>query len=114
MGQAMWIFVFLVLLHVSICRTQKNCGDRLPENNFLTNIDKLLNLSHVKIASGMMLRKKENSTIQVANNDSMCNNSLVENVGLRIRRMMETHVIEFDLSSVVRKGKRNFCDILCG
>ena len=113
MGQAMWFFVFIVLIHVSSCQTQM-CREHLPENKFLNNIDRLLNLKHLKIANGMYLRKKEQLSIQNASNESICNNeySFVDNVGLRIRRMMETHVIEFDLSSVVRKGRAKFCDNL--
>lgn len=105
MGQAMWIFVFLVLLHVSLCRTETNCSEHQPEKKFLSNIDKLLNLNRVKITSGMVLKKKENTSNQPVNNNLACNNSLVENVGLRIKRLMETHVIEFDLASVLAKGE---------
>jgi hypothetical protein len=102
MGQAMWIFVFLVLLRVSICRSE--CGSHQPEKNFLKNIDKLLNLSQVKITSGLVLRKKENILMKANDNDQTCSNSLIENLVSRVERMMETHVIEFDLSSVVDGG----------
>lgn len=105
----MRFFVFLVLSHVSICLTQKNCNEEQSEKRFLSNIDKLLDMNHVKIARGLFLKKKENAPIEAVNqkpqnNTSVCNYNLVESVGLRMKRMMETHVIQFDLSAILQKG----------
>jgi hypothetical protein len=110
MGQAMWIFVFLVLLRVSICRS--DCGEHQPEKNFLRNIDKLLNLNLVKITNGLVLRKKGNMTMKTDNNDLTCDSGWIENLRSRVERMMETHVIEFDLSSVVNGGNVPMTNVL--
>lgn len=112
MARLTWILVLFVLSRAKICKTQSKCSEISAETKFLQNIDRLLNNNRVKVMNGMTLRKKN---ISMENNEIMCDNTTwVEAVGIRIKRMMETHVVEFDLASIVQKGKLHFHDKLYG
>jgi hypothetical protein len=89
-----------------ICEKQSDCNKNFFENQFLKNLDKLLNLSHVKVVNGMTLKKKDTVHNPVEMSSNTCeNNSWIEKIDTRIKRMMDTHVLEFDLASVVKPGK---------
>lgn len=84
------------------------CDEKLPELRFLSNVDKLLNQSFVKIVDGVRLRKKSNILETQGNSTSACNeiprNFIVE-IDKKLGNVLNTHVLEFDLAKMLSTGK---------
>lgn len=85
------------------------CHNELATNKVLGNIDKLLNLKNVKIVNGITLKRKFEKLRDDADiNSDKCRNATsdwVHEVKMRVDEIMSNHVLEFDLASVLNKGK---------
>ena len=99
--------VALILLYGVICSGTK-CNDALgvPESRLLINFDKLRSQSHVKIATGVILRRKK-EFIDVIGNTTECRSgtNVLQQFFGKVGQIMKSHVLEFDLSSILANGK---------
>lgn len=78
----------------------------------LSNFDKLLNQSQVKLVDGVTLKRKSKLTSDKEESHKVaCDKTslhLLPQVQARLKNMIETHVLEFDLLSVLNEGKFSF------
>lgn len=99
---------FLVMTALCcICSVGSTC----IESRFLNNFNQLLSQNHVKIITGISLRRKvESFTEAIKSHSSLCNETsqnLLEEINGKVASLMETHVLEFDLSSMINNGNDN-------
>lgn len=97
----------LVLLNGAICSNLTCDGElSIHENRLLINLDKLLNQRRVAVTTGVMLRKK-NDTLEATESSIACDvssSNVVHRFIGRIGKVLNTHVLEFDLSSILNEG----------
>lgn len=107
MRQVMCLIILPVLSRIAVDSTSVACS----ENRLLMNLNKLLNQNHVKIINGITLRRKSNAIPDLINeNSTRCidlneSKNLMKEINVKVASLMNTHVLEFDLSSTIENGK---------
>lgn len=86
------------------------CRNEHPTNRMLHNLDKLLNLKKVKIVEGITLKRKlEKLRSDSGISSETCRNvpnDFMQQLQGRLDDFMTSHILEFDLASVLTKGKQ--------
>ena len=108
MNKFTWIMSLAVLLRFGFCFLNASCSDKLQKIKSLKVIDKLLNQTQINIANGVRLRRRNNlklnsEEIYICHNDSSMR--WLTEINGRLERMLETHVLEFDMASILNRGK---------
>lgn len=110
MGYATW-FVSFVLLCAVMC-SNATCVGEFSENRLLLKIDKLLNQKEFEIIKGVRVKSKtyELSNVKRGNNSSCEHATRARIIGVasKMKQILDNHVLEFDLASLLINGKLHF------
>lgn len=104
--------VLVIVLQVFVCSTISDCNRNDPERLLLNNIEKLLNQRRLKIMNGITLTRKSDpkQTKFIERNASDCNSinkSKMMDINRKLRSILDSHVLEFDLASLLTEGNIN-------
>jgi hypothetical protein len=114
MNRVVWLFVIFVLLRATMCTIDKMCIENFTELRLLNNLDKLLQQNRVKIADGIVLKKKHaavhNQTTAAYVTCNRTSRNFIGEFDAKLRHVLETHDLEFNFTSMAEKGKNFFCD----
>lgn len=100
--------ILFLIVNVSLSTVKCFCDKNLPEVRLLRNVEKLLNRDSLQILNGINLRRKTNVTVNLRNSTSICNEvsrNFIEEVDNKLTQVLKTHVLEFDLASLLSNGK---------
>lgn len=110
MGYATW-FISFVLSCVVMC-SNATCVGEFSENRLLLKIDKLLNQKEFEIIKGVRIRSETDklSTVKRGYNSSceLATRARIIGVASKLKQILNNHVLEFDLASLLTNGKLHF------
>lgn len=100
--------IMLILIRGMICyKISCDYDLQTQEKGILNNLDKLLNQSYVKVANGVILRRRSEfpgtqhtTTVRCVNARNNVFQHFIEKLG----HIVQTHVLELDFDSMITKG----------
>lgn len=97
--------IALTIARLSFGSADVICTNSSAESKLLNNFDRFLEQDSVKILNGVRLKRKLNTGHQSDRGRNTTSCVTVADISGKIAQFSRTHVLEFDLSSLLPNGK---------